>query len=86
MKTPQVLVFVNLDQLGGLIWDTFILESKLIGVKEKIEEEMTWPYPIKNPNWLGIESILNLTLKQLTVFYFFKKKLCGFYSFSLKKK
>jgi hypothetical protein len=50
MKTPQVLVFVNLDQLGGLIWDTFILESKLIGVKEKIEEEMTWPYPIKNPN------------------------------------
>ena len=50
MKTPQVLVFVNLDQLGGLTWDTFILESKLIGVKEKIEEEMTWPYPIKNPN------------------------------------
>jgi hypothetical protein len=47
---------------------------------------MTWPYPIKNPNWLGVESILNLTLKQLTVFYFFKKKLCGFYSFSLKKK
>jgi hypothetical protein len=32
MKTPQVLVFVNLDQLGGLTWDTFILESKLIGV------------------------------------------------------
>jgi hypothetical protein len=47
---------------------------------------MTWPYPIKNPNWLGVESILNLTLKQLTVFYFFLKKLCGFYSFSLKKK
>jgi hypothetical protein len=46
---------------------------------------MTWPYPIKNPNWLGVESILNLTLKQLTVFYFFLKKLCGFYSFSLKK-
>jgi len=30
MKTPQVLVFVNLDQLGGLTWNTFILESKLI--------------------------------------------------------
>ena len=86
MKTPQVLVFVNLDQLGGLTWDTFILESKLIGVKEKIEEEMTWPYPIKNPNWLGVESILNLTLKQLTVFYFFLKKVMWFLFFFFKKK
>jgi hypothetical protein len=86
MKTPQVLVFVNLDQLGGLTWNTFILESKLIWVKEKIEEEMTWPYPIKNPNWLGVESILNLTLKQLTVFYFFKKKVMWFLFFFFKKK